>query len=101
MTFGQGLSYFACDIGQRSIPPMIWAGLPPELEEKLVSRQPDTPLCVALGKHTAWVVLYSNGYIDWRFYGYYSGLDKILRDATHRPIAVSVQTISFIVADRN
>jgi hypothetical protein len=49
----------------------------------------DTPLCVGLGKHNAWVVLYPDGYIAWKFYNYYSALDKILKDATPRSIAVS------------
>jgi hypothetical protein len=79
---------------------MIWAGIPPELEDKLRKRV-DSPVCVALGKHSAWVVLYSDGYFDWRFYGYYSGLDKILRDVTHRPIAVSLQAKWFIATDRD
>jgi hypothetical protein len=50
----------------------------------------DTPLCVGLGKHNAWVVLYPDGYIEWKFYGHYSALDKILKEAAPRSVAVSL-----------
>lgn len=86
MTFGQNLIYFACAASQGS----IWAGIPPELEDT-VRKVVDTPMCVALGKHSAWLVLYPDGYIAWKFYGYYSALDKILREAAPCSIAVSVQ----------
>jgi hypothetical protein len=50
----------------------------------------DTPLCVGLGKHNAWVVLYPDGYIEWKFYGHYSALDKILKETAPHSVAVSL-----------
>ncbi|KAH7079171.1 hypothetical protein BKA63DRAFT_507864 [Paraphoma chrysanthemicola] len=82
VTFGQNLSYFACAPGRGS----IWGGIPSELEDK-VRKAIDTPLCVGLGKHNAWVVLYPDGYIAWKFYGHYSALDKILAEAAPRSVA--------------
>lgn len=85
LTFGPNQSYFACAASQGS----IWGGIPSELEDK-VRKSYDTPLCVGLGKHNAWVVLYPDGYLVWKFYGHYSALDKILKDATPGSVAVSL-----------
>ncbi|OAL05889.1 hypothetical protein IQ06DRAFT_210842 [Phaeosphaeriaceae sp. SRC1lsM3a] len=82
LTFGQNQSYFACAPGQGS----IWGGIPSELEDK-VRKSYDAPLCVGLGKHNAWVVLYPDGYLAWKFYGHYSALDKILKEAAPGSVA--------------
>lgn len=89
ITFGQNLSYFACAPGHGS----LWAGIPSELEDK-VRKTFDTPSCVGLGKHNAWVVVYPDGYLAWKFYGHYSGLDKILAEAAPRSVAVSLHLVS-------
>jgi hypothetical protein len=44
---------------------------------------------VGLGKHNAWVLLYADGHIAWKFHGHYSALDKILNEAVPRSVAVS------------
>ncbi|KAH7402542.1 hypothetical protein BKA66DRAFT_449010 [Pyrenochaeta sp. MPI-SDFR-AT-0127] len=82
ITFGQNLSYFASAPGRGS----IWAGIPSELEDK-VRKAFDTPCCVALGAKNAWFVLYPDGYLAWKFYGHYSGLNKILTDAAPRSVS--------------
>ncbi|KAF1842372.1 uncharacterized protein K460DRAFT_370340 [Cucurbitaria berberidis CBS 394.84] len=87
VTFGQNLSYFASAPGHGS----IWGGIPSELEDK-VRKAFDTPCCVALGQKNAWLVLYPDGYIAWKFYGHYSALDKILKDAA--PQSVSYVALS-------
>ena len=85
MTFGQNLSYFACAPGHGS----IWGGINMELEDKL-RKAYDTPSSVGLGKHNAWVVVYPDGYIAWKFYGHYGALDKILNAAEPRSVSVSL-----------
>jgi hypothetical protein len=87
VTFGQNLSYFACAAGQGS----IWGGIPPELEDT-VRKVVDMPLFVCLGKHNAWLVLYPNGYIAWKFHGHYVALEKILKETVPQSIAVSDYT---------
>ncbi|KAF1913898.1 hypothetical protein BDU57DRAFT_558835 [Ampelomyces quisqualis] len=82
VTFGQNSSYFGCAPRQGS----IWGGIPSELEDKL-RKTPDTPLCVGLGKHNAWVLVYSNGYIAWKFNGHYGALNKILNEAAPQSVA--------------
>ncbi|KAL1612052.1 hypothetical protein SLS60_000275 [Paraconiothyrium brasiliense] len=100
VTFGQGYSYFASAPGRGS----VWAGIPSELSDK-IQKAYDTPCCVALGMNNAWFVLWPDGYYSWKFYGGYSGLDKILTDA--EPRSVSYLAISpynkdhYFVAFRN
>jgi len=67
----------------------MWGGIPSELEDK-VRKAYDVPSCVGLGKHDAWVVVYPDGYIAWKFYGHYSALDKILTEAEPRSVTVSL-----------
>ena len=50
----------------------------------------DTPCCVALGRDNSWFVMWPDGYYAWKFYGHYSGLDKILTDAEPRTVSVSL-----------
>lgn len=88
VTFGPNLSYFACAPGQGA----IWGGIPSELEDK-VRKAFDTPSCVGLGKHDAWVVVYPDGYIAWKFYGHYTGLDKILTEAAPRSVEVGLPAL--------
>jgi hypothetical protein len=89
VTFGQNLSYFACATGYGS----VWAGIPSELEDKL-RKTFDTPSCVALGSKNAWAVIYPDGFIAWKFYGHYSALDKILKEAVPRSVAVRLRAAS-------
>lgn len=49
----------------------------------------DTPNCVSLGVNNAWFVMWPDGYYSWKFYGNYTSLDKILRDAEPRTVDVS------------
>ncbi|KAH3972476.1 hypothetical protein HBH70_001910 [Parastagonospora nodorum] len=82
VTFGQNLSYFACAADQGS----IWGGIPSELEDT-VRKVVDMPTFVCLGKHNAWLVLYPNGYIAWKFHGHYSALHTILNNTAPQSIA--------------
>ncbi|KAJ4984296.1 hypothetical protein SVAN01_10201 [Stagonosporopsis vannaccii] len=82
VTFGSGLSYFACAPGYGS----IWAGIPSELENK-IRKSLDTPCCVSLGAHNAWFVLWPDGDCAWNFNGHYNALDRILREATPRSVS--------------
>ncbi|KAF2751889.1 hypothetical protein M011DRAFT_393482 [Sporormia fimetaria CBS 119925] len=87
VTFGTGLSYFACARGRGS----LWAGVSSELTDK-VQKALETPCCVALGIDQAWFVMWPNGSFAWKFYGKYGGLEGILRDAP--PGSVSYLAIS-------
>jgi len=78
VTFGPNLSYFACAPGHGS----IWAGIPSELEDKVRKNSSDTPSCVGLGKHNAWVVVYPSGHMSWNMQGHYTGLEQILKETT-------------------
>jgi hypothetical protein len=82
VTFGPGLSYFACAPGHGS----IWAGAPSELTDK-VQKAYDTPNCVSMGLNQAWFVMWSDGYYSWKFYGSYGGLDKILNESEPRSVS--------------
>jgi len=82
VTFGPGLSYFACSPGHGS----TWAGVSSELTDK-VQKAFDTPSCVALGAKGSWFVSWPDGYYSWKFYGCYSGLDKILNEAAPRTVS--------------
>lgn len=84
VTFGTGLSYFACAPGHGS----VWAGVPSELTDK-VQKAFDTPCCVSLGMDQAWFVLWPDGYCSWKFHGHYGELDKILNEAAPRTVSVS------------
>ena len=67
----------------------MWGGIPSELEDK-VRKAYDVPSCVGLGKHDAWVVVWPDGYLAWKFYGHCSALDKILTEAEPRSVTVSL-----------
>lgn len=83
VTFGPGLSYFACAPGHGS----TWAGVSSDLTDK-VQKAFDTPSCVSLGMNQAWFVMWPDGYYAWKFYGKYGGLDKILTEAAPRSVSV-------------
>jgi hypothetical protein len=85
ITFGPGLSYFACAQGNGS----VWAGVSSELTDK-VQKAYDTPSTAALGMDGAWFVMWPDGYFTWKFYGNYGALDKILTEAAPRSVAVSI-----------
>jgi hypothetical protein len=85
VTFGTGLSYFACAPGCGS----LWAGVPSELTDK-VQKAFDTPSCVSLGMEQAWYVLWEDGNSAWNFYGNYGELDKTLRQAPPGSVSVSI-----------
>ncbi|KAL5119535.1 hypothetical protein ACEQ8H_002600 [Pleosporales sp. CAS-2024a] len=87
VTFGPNLSYFACAADQGS----IWDGIPPELEDTL-RKVVDMPVFLCLGKHNAWLVLYPNGIIAWKFHGQYAALDKILKETP--PLTIAYAAIS-------
>ena len=89
MTFGPGLTYFACAPGMGS----LWSGVPSDLTDKVMKAY-DTPNQVALGVSSAWFVMWPDGYYSWKFYGGYSSLDKILDAAEPRSVAVSPNVIS-------
>lgn len=82
LTFGPGLTYFACAPRMGS----IWSGVPSDLTDK-VTKAYDTPNQVALGVNNAWFVMWPDGYYSWKFYGGYSSLDKILDVAEPRSVA--------------
>lgn len=84
VTFGPGLSYFGCAQGHGS----VWAGVSSELTDK-VQKAYDTPSSAALGVNSAWFVMWPDGYFAWKFYGAYEGLDKELKGAEPRSVAVS------------
>jgi hypothetical protein len=86
VTFGTGLSYFACAPGHGS----TWAGVSTDLTAK-VQKAFDTPSCVSLGMNEAWFIMWPDGYFSWKFYGNYKGLDKILNEAAPRSVSVSIQ----------
>lgn len=93
ITFGTGLSYFACAPGHGS----TWAGISSELMDK-VQKAFDTPSCVALGMNEAWCVLWPDGSISWKLYGNYGGLDEILTKAIPGSVSVSAKMTVFGVA---
>jgi hypothetical protein len=49
----------------------------------------DTPSCVGLGKHNAWVVVYPSGHMSWNMQGHYTGLEQILKQTTAGSVDVS------------
>lgn len=83
ITFGPGLSYFACAPRYGS----IWAGIPTDMSVE-VQRAPETPSSVSLGMNGAWFVMWPDGHYAWKFYGSYPALDKILNAAEERSIEV-------------
>lgn len=85
VTFGTGLSYFACAPRCGS----IWAGIPSELTDK-VQKAIDTPCCVSLGMDQTWFVMWPDGYYAWNFKDNYNGLDTILSQAAPRSVSVSI-----------
>ncbi|KAJ7058220.1 hypothetical protein C8F01DRAFT_312076 [Mycena amicta] len=75
--FGPNASYWTM-----SPPGFSWQNLPPELESDMVGRiRKGQPICVALGVHGSFVVLYSDGNVTFDVLTHYPAVDGIIRNS--------------------